>query len=102
MEPSADWHWEDVKAAIRKRGITLADLSQQVGLGRSSVRHIKFQSFPRAQEAVAALLGVPAHHIWPSRYDEHGNPLRLRQRRPNTPKSIPGCDTETPQKRKAA
>ncbi|EAX0001349.1 DNA-binding protein [Salmonella enterica] len=44
MEPkSQDWHRADIKSALEKRGITLRDLSRQVG-----VRNLPERQFRRA------------------------------------------------------
>lgn len=40
MTKSQDWHPEDIKAAIRKRGMTTSQLSRCHGLHQTAGRHI--------------------------------------------------------------
>ena len=70
-----DWHPEDVKAAIRKTGITLTALALAHGLSESAVRQALRRRQPRAQGVIARHLGLPPRAIWPSRYDAQGRPL---------------------------
>ena len=76
MAPKADWHPEDVKAAIRKTGLTCEALAMRLGYERSCVRGALRRPWPKLEAMIAAHLGHPAPHIWPSRYDAHGNPLK--------------------------
>lgn len=74
------WHPEDIKAAIRKRGTTLSDLSRAHGYNDQAARLALRNRRSYAVEAViAAELGVPAHQIWPDRYDSNGKPLDARR-----------------------
>ena len=92
---SRDWHPEDIKAAIRKSGITLNGLSLESGLTASAVRFTLIRPWPRVQAIIAARLGKLPQDIWPSRYDGAGNPLPRRD--------VIAAATPVPsQKRKAA
>ncbi|MBY0396025.1 MAG: helix-turn-helix domain-containing protein [Thermoleophilia bacterium] len=72
----ADWHPEDIKAAVRKTGISLDALGRANGYAQGSIRTVLTQASPRAQAIVAARLGVKPQVIWPSRYDpQTGEPL---------------------------
>ncbi|HBT44348.1 MAG TPA: transcriptional regulator [Rhodospirillaceae bacterium] len=69
-------HPEDIKAAIRKTGITLTELAMRNGLSESAVRMaIIFNCCPAGERAVIERLGVAPHAIWPERYDREGNRL---------------------------
>ncbi len=71
-----DWHPEDIKAAVRKTGISIRQLSIQSGYAPGSLRTVLAQPWPDAQAIVAARIGVPPQQIWPSRYDpKTGEPL---------------------------
>lgn len=71
-----DWHPEDIKAAVRKTGISMDELSRQEGFSRGSLRVTLVRPWPRGQEAIAKRLGLPPQSIWPSRYDPvTGEPL---------------------------
>lgn len=90
-----DWHPEDIKAAIRKSGITLNALSLEHGLTASAVRFTLIRPWARVQAIIAAHLNLKPHSIWPSRYDAAGNPLPRRD-------AIAAAAPVHSQKRKAA
>jgi Ner family transcriptional regulator len=71
-----DWHPEDIKAAIRKRGTTLEALSLAHGYSRSAVRMALLRPSPAVQAIVARFLGVAPQELWPSRYEADGSPRR--------------------------
>lgn len=73
--PQQDWHPEDIKAAIRKTGVSLTALSRANGLSESAVRRTLIRPWPRVQAIIAQHLGLPASTLWPSRYDARGRPL---------------------------
>jgi len=73
-----DWHAEDVKAAIRKTGVSLSALAVQNGYSTSSFSKVLVRRSRDVQELLARHLGVHPQTIWPSRYDEAGQPLDLR------------------------
>ncbi len=72
------WHPEDIKAAIRKTGITVEDLSVRYGLAKSTVRTVfLFGDCPAGEEAIIAYFKihypkVTPHDLWPDRYNENG------------------------------
>lgn len=88
-----DWHPEDIKAAVRKTGVSLSQLSVEAGYARSSLRMVLTRPWPAGQAIIAARLREPPQKIWPSRYDpQTGEPLTgffstgvLRSRRALTP-----------------
>jgi len=74
------WHKEDIKAEIRKTGITLTDLALENGLCASACRVALTQPLYAGEQAIADHLGLPAPALWPDRYDEQGMPLHPRVR----------------------
>ncbi len=76
MQTSADWHPEDIKAAIRKTGTTMEALGLSAGFSRVVVGIALRRPIPRVEALIARHLGVSPQTIWPSRYDADGNPLR--------------------------
>lgn len=71
-----DWHSEDVKAAIRKKGSTLTALAKAHGISAQALsRAILERSSARAEIIIAEFLGVRPALIWPSRYNERGKRL---------------------------
>lgn len=70
-----DWHPADIKAALHKRGITLAAIAQAYGLKDSTSLSATFtRSLPANEKRIAAALGLHPKVIWPSRYYESGEP----------------------------
>ncbi|ENC6709553.1 helix-turn-helix domain-containing protein [Vibrio harveyi] len=65
---SPDWHQADIKAALEKKGITMAELSRKHGLAEGTLRNVFRVKYPRAQKIIADEIGVEASIIWPSRY----------------------------------
>lgn len=70
--PSKDWHAEDIKAAIRKRGVSLKELSLRSGFSETAVRKALYHPIVGAEGVIAKFLGVQPKDIWPSRYDANG------------------------------
>ncbi|WP_029004809.1 helix-turn-helix domain-containing protein [Azorhizobium doebereinerae] len=67
-----DWHPEDIKAAIRKKGLTLSAVSRGAGLIDDACRHACSRPHYFGELAIAAALNIPARQIWPSRFDAKG------------------------------
>lgn len=69
-----DWHPADVKAALNKRGITLASIAEAYGLTSSSTLSSTFtRSYPLNEKRIADAIGVHPKVIWPSRYNADGS-----------------------------
>ena len=71
-----DWHPEDIKARIRKRGTTLAAVARRAGMTDASVRIALSLPRAEAERVIAAALGVHPMVIWPSRYHADGERRR--------------------------
>lgn len=67
-EPGLDWHPENIKAEIHKRGLTFRVLSLQAGYKKDSLKSVLRTPCKPYQEIVANALGVEPEDIWPSRY----------------------------------
>ncbi|HCZ9309990.1 TPA: helix-turn-helix domain-containing protein [Citrobacter amalonaticus] len=67
-EKSQDWHREDIKSALEKKGITLRELSRAAGLSPDSLRNVFTRSWPRAEQIIANALETTPEKIWPTRY----------------------------------
>lgn len=81
-----DWHPEDVKAALRKKGFTLSRLSLQHGFHHSMMTRVVHEGrSAKVQAIIAAALRTTPQTIWPSRYNADGTPRRRNQRRGETP-----------------
>jgi Ner family transcriptional regulator len=65
-----DWHRADVIAALKKRGVSLASLSRDAGLGPRTLNNALDRRYPKAEKIIAEAIGVEPNEIWPSRYVE--------------------------------
>ncbi|QHL90687.1 transcriptional regulator [Sphingomonas changnyeongensis] len=72
----ADWHPEDIKAAVRKRGTSLAMIGRRAGISRQAMANALAMPSERPEQLIAAAIGVEAHQIWPSRYNPDGSRKR--------------------------
>lgn len=72
----ADWHPEDIKAAVRKKGASLAQVARAAGLGDAALRLALTVPRAKAEVAIAAFLGIKPATIWPSRYHPGGERRR--------------------------
>lgn len=77
-----DWHPADIIAAIRKKGSTLTALSRDSGLGASTLSNTLSRRWPKGELIIAAMIGVPAWEIWPSRYYNANGELVVPKLRP--------------------
>lgn len=69
----AGWHPEQIKAAVRMRGITLSELARRHGYGADACRLALRRPWPRVERIIADELGVPPSQLWPERYAEAVN-----------------------------
>lgn len=62
-------HVEDIKAALRKQGWTLASIANELDIDPSAVSHaLTRQRSRRIEQAIASKLGRSPQEIWPHRY----------------------------------
>lgn len=76
-ESPKDWHPAEVVAAMRMKGISLAQLALLNGYSnKNSLTSALRRPYPLAEALIAEALGKNAADIWPSRYDTDGKPNR--------------------------
>ncbi|MCX8957190.1 DNA-binding protein [Erwinia psidii] len=63
-----DWHPEDIKSEIHKRGLSFSELSRRNGYAAGSLKTVLRTPCRPYQQIVADALGVQPELIWPSRY----------------------------------
>ncbi len=63
-----DWHPADVKAALEKKGYTMARVARELGLSPRAAHLVLSRSWSTMEGRVAEIIGVPPWEIWPSRY----------------------------------
>lgn len=73
-----NWHKEDIKAAIRKRGKTLSDLARDNNLPESTVRNAVTRPVKSGEIVIAKFLSVPLYELWPDRWTTAGDRIRPR------------------------
>ncbi|WP_082731602.1 helix-turn-helix domain-containing protein [Sphingomonas sp. CCH15-F11] len=74
-----DWHPEDIKAELRKRGITLTALALRAGVSKQVVTiALRKRASAHCERVIAEALGQKPHKIWPSRYRSDGSRVFLR------------------------
>ena len=72
------WHKEDIKAAIRKRGITMEGLARANEMPASTVRNALSRPGYSGELVISRFLGIPAHELWPDRWTPDGRRIRPR------------------------
>ena len=76
-----DWHPADIKAALEKRGYSLARLSRVHKYCRSSAAVALHMPWPKMERLIAEAIGTTPQQIWPSRYHADGTPRSGRGER---------------------
>lgn len=88
--PARDWHPEDIKAEVRKRGSTLTGLARLVGLSDAACRVAFLKPVPAANRAIASFVGAPVNELWPHWFDAEGKRKRSMSGHENTAKARRG------------
>lgn len=70
MNGRAGMHKEEIKAAIRMKGVSVTGLALKHGYCRSAVSMTLQQPWPAVEKLIADLLEMPPHEIWPDRYPQ--------------------------------
>lgn len=74
------WHSEDIKAAIRKCGVSLEGLSEANGLDKRACSLALIRPHFAAELVIAEFLGRSPRELWPQRYDADGTYRHPRSR----------------------
>lgn len=72
------WHVEQIKAAVRMRGLTLKELSLINGLPPAACSFALNYPHQSAEKVIAEFLGVPLYELWPDRWTADGRRIRPR------------------------
>lgn len=77
MHKTREWNKDEIKAEIVRQGVSLADLARRNGLTPTalSMSLTRRKPMTRADQVIAAFIGVPMHELWPERYDAQGHRL---------------------------
>lgn len=71
-----DWNKADIKAALEKAGWTCRALAKEHGMAHSYFSDTLVRPNPRAEAIMAKVIGRKPTALWPSRYDQDGQPKR--------------------------
>lgn len=63
-----DWHNADIIAALKKRDLSLAELSRRNGYRSNGLKNALARRYPKAERIIANAIGVTPQEIWPTRY----------------------------------
>lgn len=88
-------HPEDIKADVRKTGISLAELARRHGLDDSTTRAALRRPQPSGNRAIAKHLKKTLNELWPEWFDAGGNRI-------SGPKDTRPAVAKASQKEKAA
>ncbi len=61
-------HRADIIAALKKRGLSLAQLSRNEGLHPRTLNNALDRKYPKAERIIANALEMNPEDIWPERY----------------------------------
>lgn len=97
MTSKTNEHPEDVKAKVRKTGVSLAELARRNGMAEGTGARALYEACPRMNQAIADHLDIPVHELWPEWFDANGDRILRFSRDSNSGKSA-----ESRQNREAA
>ena len=63
-----DWHRADIIAALKKRGLSVRQLSRDAGLGENTLANALRSPWPKGEKIIATAIGMKPEEVWPSRY----------------------------------
>lgn len=75
-----DWHPEDIKARIRKSGLSMSEVARRAGVPSHQLRHALITPREDGERVISEFLGIPPQRIWPSRYNKDGQRKRPQPR----------------------
>ncbi|APC19489.1 hypothetical protein BLL42_27530 (plasmid) [Pseudomonas frederiksbergensis] len=75
-EAKAKWAW--IKDHLKKRGLGIKQLANELSLRRSAIYNLAHHAYKKPQTLIAKCLGVAPRLIWPDRYNADGTPLKAR------------------------
>ncbi|UXN07544.1 helix-turn-helix domain-containing protein [Bartonella sp. HY761] len=68
MKKVHHYDWQDIKAALHRKGMTFTALAELYDLNPAACRKVKNSVNQKAQAAIADFLKIPAEELWPDRY----------------------------------
>lgn len=71
-------HPEMIRAEIKMKGLSLADVAAMAGIGESTVRQALRKPSTAGEMAIAKVLDKPLYELWPDRWTNDGRRIRPR------------------------
>lgn len=68
IQEESDWHRADIVAALKKRGLSVRQLSREAGLGENTLANALRSPWPKGERIIAEAIGMKPDQLWPSRY----------------------------------
>ncbi|PMG62995.1 helix-turn-helix domain-containing protein [Vibrio splendidus] len=68
IQEGSDWHRADIVAALKKRGLSVRQLSREAGLGENTLANALRSPWPKGEKIIAEAIGMKPDQLWPSRY----------------------------------
>lgn len=88
-------HPADVKAALERRNLSLADIARQLGISRNAVRNALYPlRSERVEKAIAEALDLPLWVVFPDRYPPSGDISQSTPRVPPNDETVTFCGRE--------
>lgn len=66
------WDRHAILAEIKRRGGTLSAFADRTPVSASEISAALGSPYPKAEQAIAAALGIPVQTLWPDRYWPNG------------------------------
>ncbi|EAQ65950.1 hypothetical protein MED121_02025 [Marinomonas sp. MED121] len=66
----SDWHRADIIAALKKRKLSVRELSRRSGLKENTLANALRSPWPKGEKIIADAIDTTPQEIWPSRYSE--------------------------------
>lgn len=63
-----DLHRADIIAALKKRGLSVRQLSRDAGLNENTLANALRSPWPKGEKIIADAIGMKPEEVWPSRY----------------------------------
>ncbi|MCW4628248.1 MULTISPECIES: helix-turn-helix domain-containing protein [Marinomonas] len=67
-EIASDWHRADIVAELKKRNLSVRQLSRDANLAENTLANALRSPWPKGEKIIADAIGVTPQDIWPSRY----------------------------------
>ncbi|HAF6280280.1 TPA: transcriptional regulator [Salmonella enterica] len=69
VKKRSNMHREDIKAELKKRRISMAELGRLNGKSIHTVKNALDKPYPYGEQLIADALGLKPEDIWPERYE---------------------------------